>query len=457
MTKRLLTLSIATLLCSAPLHAEDLMEAYALARASDPLLLATDSSRKSIAEGVPQARSALLPSLTATAGYTKNDIESIGTDSVPQSDGTVRFEESITKRDLGQRDLTLNVRQTIYDRANYTRLDSARALADRAEADYEAAVDNLSVRVAEAYFAVLTATDSLAFSKSEETAVGRQLEQAEQRFNVGLTAITDVHEARARHDSAVAAVILAENGLDDAQVALGEITGTFIESVASLQEELPLNRPEPAVWQDWVELALKNNPAIRSSELAAQAADYNIDTARAAYFPTLALTGRYNDGRSYGETLFDGFPIPAEGSSDGYTVGVTFTVPLDVSGLTQSRIRQSVYDHQGSLDNLEQQRRSITRQTRNAYRAVIAGISEVQARKQAVISAQSALEATEAGFEVGTRTIVDVLLSQQILFQAQRDYSNSRHNFILNGLRLKRAAGVVEVADLQQINTLLRK
>jgi outer membrane protein len=433
---------------------------YALARASDPVLLATEANRKSIGEGVNQARAALLPSLDATLSYTKNDNENTGVDSVEQEDGSVRIARTTSFGDTRDRGAALNLRQSLYDHSNYTRLEGARAQADRAAADYEAAVDNLAVRVAEAYFAVLTASDSLAFAQSEEKAVGRQLEQAEQRFNVGLTAITDVHEARARHDSSVAAVILSENALDDAQVALGELTGQFIESVAALQDELPLDRPEPAVWQDWVEMAMKNNPAITASTLAAAAADSNIATARAAYLPTLALTGRYSDGRRYGETTFEPITIPtrpAEGESNGYSIGITLTVPLDVSGRTQSLIRQSVYDHEGALDNLEQQRRSITRQTRNAYRAVIAGISEVQARKQALISAQSALEATEAGFEVGTRTIVDVLLSQQVLFQAQRDHSNSRHNFILNGLRLKRAAGVIEVSDLERINGLLRK
>lgn len=463
MNRRLLTLSLATLLCSAPLHAEDLLEVYELARASDPVLKAADANRKSVGEGVAQARSSLLPGLNATVGYSKLHNESSGVDSVEQADGSLRNEQSTSLRDTRDRTATLNLQQSIYDHANYTRLDSARARADQATAEYEAAVDNLAVRVAEAYFAVLTAADSFAFAQSEEKAVGRQLEQAEQRFEVGLTAITDVHEARARHDSSVASVILSENALDDARVALGEITGKFIESVAALQEELPLERPQPADWQDWVELALKNNPSISASELAATAADLNISTARAAYLPTLGLNGRYSDVRNYGETRFSregqGSAIPPRsnaGDSDGYSVGITLTIPLDVSGRTQSLIRQSVYEHDRALDSLEQQRRSITRQTRNAYRAVIAGISEVQARKQALVSAQSALEATEAGFEVGTRTIVDVLLSQQVLFQAQRDYSNSRHNFILNGLRLKRAAGVIDVADLQGINALLQ-
>lgn len=459
MSKRILAPCIAALLCSTHLYAADLLEVYGLARQSDPVLAAADATRRSVAENLPQARAALLPELSSSVSYTKSDITSSGVIAVDQPDGTLSNRQSTTNAESRGLDLSLNVQQSVYDHANYTRLKSARAVVSRAEHDYQAAVDALAVRVAEAYFAVLTATDALAFAQAEEKAVGRQLEQAEQRFEVGLTAITDVHEARARHDSSTAAVILQENALDDARVALSEITGTFIEQVAGLQAELPLDRPQPAAWQDWVDLAMQHNPVVAAAMRSSEAADFGIDTARAAYLPRLSFTGRYNDGQDWGQTIFDSGARPrsGDGESDGFNVGLTLTIPLDVSGRTQSVIRQSVADHQGALDNLELQRRSITRQTRNAYRAVIAGISEVQARKQALVSAQSALEATEAGFEVGTRTIVDVLLSQQVLFQAQRDYSNSRHNFILNGLRLKRAAGVIEVADLERINVLLQR
>lgn len=432
-------------------RAEDLLESYGLARAGDPVLLAADANRKSVSEGIAQAKAAFLPSPNVDVTY----VHAEGDSSTSQLLEAGGFGQRVASSNSDDRDITLSARQTIYDHANYTRLRSARSQAARSDADYDAAVDNLAIRVAEAYFGVLTASDSLAFAQAEEKAVGRQLEQAEQRFNVGLTAITDVHEARARHDSSTAAVILAENALDDAQVGLSEITGKFSETIAPLKEELPLDRPDPIAWQDWVDLALKNNPTLAALEFAAEAADHNIDTARAAHLPNLFLTGRYNDSRTLGGSIVNGSAFPGDGDSDGFSVGVTLNIPLDASGAVRSQVRQATFNHELALDNLETQRRSVTRQTRNAYRAVLAGISEVQARRQALISAQSALEATEAGFEVGTRTIVDVLLSQQVLFQAQRDYSQSRHNFILNGLRLRRAAGVIEEADVARINTLL--
>lgn len=452
MKPTLLACAVCALVASAPAAlAEDLLESYAQARAGDPVLLAAEANRKSVAEGVAQARAALLPTANASATYFRFGSETDSVDQTPQGGiGAVN-----NTRHTDDRDLTLDARQTIYNHANYTRLKSARALAERGDFDYDTALDNLAVRVAEAYFGVLTASDSLAFAQAEEKAVGRQLEQAEQRYNVGLTAITDVHEARARHDSSTALVILAENALDDARVALSELTGQFSDSIAPLKEELPLERPDPVNWQDWVDLALKNNPSLKSSELFAEAADINIDTQRAAWWPTLDLSGRYNDGKTVGESAFNNSPRSADSTGDNWSLGLTLTVPLDIGGATRSRVRQAVHDHDAALGNLEGARRSVTRQTRNAYRAVLAGISEVQARRQALVSAQSALEATEAGFEVGTRTIVDVLLSQQVLFQAQRDHSQARHNFILNGLRLRRAAGVVEEADVARINALL--
>lgn len=436
-------------------RAEDLLESYALARAGDPVLLAADANRKSVAEGVALARSALLPTSTASASYFRSGSETASFGQIPQADDSVVFGQVTSTRHTDDRDFTVDARQTIYNHSNYTRLKSARVLAERGDIDYDVALDNLAVRVAEAYFGVLTASDSLAFAQAEEKAVGRQLEQAEQRFNVGLTAITDVHEARARHDSSTAAVILAENALDDARVGLSEITGKFSDSIAPVKEELQLDRPDPVAWQDWVDLALKNNPSLKSSELFAESSDINISTQRAAWLPTVDLSGRYNDGKTVGDSAFNNLPRSADSDGDNWSLGVTLTIPLDISGATRARVRQAVHDHEAALDNLEGVRRSVTRQTRNAYRAVLAGISEVQARRQALVSAQSALEATEAGFEVGTRTIVDVLLSQQVLFQAQRDYSQSRHNFILNSLRLRRAAGVIEEGDVAKINTLL--
>jgi outer membrane protein len=203
----------------------------------------------------------------------------------------------------------------------------------------------------------------------------------------------------------------------------------------------------------WVETALSENPTLLAQEYAVQAADHDISTARAAYLPYLSGSASWGKGANWGDSSSAADPFdPFNSGSTDKRIGITLTVPIFTGGLTQSRVRQSIYTRDANEDFLEQQRRAITRSTRNAFRSLLAGISEIEARKQALVSAQSALEATEAGFEVGTRTIVDVLLSQQTLFQARSGYSTSRHNFLVNTLRLKQAAGTIAINDVAEVN-----
>ena len=437
------------------LHAEDLLQSYELARASDPQLQITEAARNIAAEGIVQARSALLPQISASAGYqhSKNNF--------PLKDSVSRVVVGSGTGTTNANDYGAQLNQSIYDHANYTRLKAAKAQAESTDASYRAAEQALLVRVATAYFQVLTAQDSLTSSQAEEKAVGRQLEQAEQRYNVGLTAITDVHEARARHDGAVAAAILSENALDDAKAALTELTGKTIDSVVVVRAEIPLVPPSPADWQTWVESAIKFSPTLAARVADTKAFEQQIATAKAARYPTVTSNFNYsnNGSRSTSDLSFNnstpGRSVSSTDDSDGSSIGINVNIPLFSGFNTSSRIRQAVLDSEVSKDRLEQERRAITRATRNAYRSVIAGVSEVGARKQALVSAKSALEATEAGFEVGTRTIVDVLLSQQVLFQAQRDYSQARHNFLVNGLRLKSSAGTITLDDLKEVNALL--
>ena len=437
------------------LHAEDLLQSYELARASDPQLQIAQAARDVAEEGIVQARSALLPQINASAGYqhSKNNF--------PLKDSVSRVVVGSGTGTTNANNYGAQLNQTIYDHANYTRLKAAKSQAESAAASYRAAEQALLVRVATAYFQVLTAQDSLTSSQAEEKAVGRQLEQAEQRYNVGLTAITDVHEARARHDGAVAAAILSENALDDAKAALTELTGKTIDTVVVVRAEIPLVPPSPADWQTWVDSAIKFSPTLAARAADAKASEQQIATAKAARYPTVSSTFSYsnNGSRSSSDLSFNnntpGRSVSSTDDSDGSSIGINVNVPLFSGFNTSSRIRQAVLDSEVSKDRLEQERRAITRATRNAYRSVIAGVSEVGARKQALVSAKSALEATEAGFEVGTRTIVDVLLSQQVLFQAQRDYSQARHNFLVNGLRLKSSAGTITLDDLKAVNALL--
>ncbi len=453
--RRMLALAAASLV-AAPVAANDLMAVYELARASDPQLQVAEAQKYAVAEGVTQARSALLPQISGSASLSDSESERTSFSVSPRPDGGLVFGLSEQTTDSRSREYRITLNQSIYNHADYTRLRGARAERSRAEADYETALDTLFIRVAQAYFATLTAETNLEAAEAEEKAVGRQLEQAEQRFEVGLTAITDVHEARARYDSARASVIQARNELDDAYESLAELTGQPIKNLRKLGEDIPLAMPEPADVEHWVSLAIDNNPALAARTYAVQAAEQAIETAKAGRFPSLGLQAFRSNGDGWGSNAFGGPSFPGSNSSTNTVIGITLNVPIFTGFNTSSLIRQSVYRRDAAADQYEAERRGVTRQTRNAYRAVIAGMSEIDARKQALVSAQSALEATQAGFEVGTRTIVDVLLSQQQLFAAQREYARARHNFIVAGLRLKQSAGVIDVADIQAVNALLK-
>jgi outer membrane protein len=432
-----LVVSALALAISASVSAADLFEVYELARASDPQLAAAESQRLSVAQGVPLARSALLPQLNGSWDTSRS-----------KSEGTVGGESvSSDSRDRGY---GVSLSQSIYRHSDYMSLKAARAQAARGISDYDAALDALLYRVAEAYFGVLTAQTNLASAEAEEKAVGRQLEQADQRFEVGLTAITDVHEARARYDGARAAAIQSRNALDDAFEALNELTGKSIEGVKPLKTDLTLSPPEPANAEAWVDTAIANSPALASRQNLVNAADANVKSAWSNHLPYLSLSGSYGKTYSGGEAGPFSFIDP-----ESRSLTLSLTVPLFSGGATNARYKQAVYDRDTSADQMEQTRRATVRQTRSAYRAVIAGISEVDARKQALVSAQSALEATQAGFEVGTRTIVDVLLSQQQQFAAEREYARARHGFILSNLQLKQSAGTIDVADIQSVNGML--
>ncbi len=449
-----LSLAIALAVAGPASAAADLLQVFELARTSDPVLQAAEATRLAAGESEPQARANLLPQASGTFTYSNRD--SKGSQSqFDQAGGVVNFQQVPFQTDTRSRDIRIDVNQSIYNRANYTQLRGARADIARAQAEYDLAFDNLLLRVTEAYFAVLTAQDSLSFAEAEEKAVRRQLDQAEQRFEVGLSAITDVHEARARGDASLANVILSRNGVDDAYEALAEITGQTVDGLSRLREELPLEPPD-AEMAVWVEQALEASPSLRARELLLEARGHAVETAKAGHYPTVDAFLTWLDGDDSGSRVFAGQRSPGDQDNQTTIIGVRLNVPIYAGGATQSRVRQAVHDREAAIDNLEAERRAVMRSVRNAYRAVKAGLSEVQARNLAVVSANSALEATEAGFEVGTRTIVDVLISQQQLFQAQRDHSQARHNLVLNRLRLRQATGTIDFADLQAINALLQ-
>ncbi|MEQ1440000.1 TolC family outer membrane protein [Fontimonas sp. SYSU GA230001] len=419
-------------------HANDLMRIYELATANDTTIQAARHARDAAVEAKPQARAALLPQLSSgyNYGYAKT------TGSFEQGGTTFPIDNKGNDETL-----TVTVNQAIVNVASWRRLQQAGEQVALAQATYRSAEQALLLRVAEAYFGLLGASDNLRSAQAEKAAVERQLEQAKKRFEVGLSAITDVQEAQARYDLTVAQEIQAQQQLDSAILALGQITGTPVPPLAPLAQDIPLPSPDPADANRWVGDALDGNLDLLIASLNRNIAERGIQVARAGHLPTVGVQGAYRDSTS------ESGSFPQETESSSVTLGVT--LPLFAGGATQSAVRQSIATRDQRTAELEGARRQVERSTRDAYQGVVTGAARVRAFKQAVVSSTTALEASETGLEVGTRTAVDVLNAQQQLYAARRNYDQSRYDYLLSVLRLKAAAGSLAPSDLAELDRLL--
>ena len=440
MTRRPIAIALAVLLLPLGAQAEDLLQSYELARSSDPQLAAAESIRLITREGEVQSRAAFLPQIGGSVGANYSDTTSqLGSGFKVSNSG-------------GGRSYGLSVDQSIFSFGNISRHRSQRSLSQAADFQLEAAGDSLITRTSAAYFNVLVAMETLLAAEAQETALKKQFDFADKRLEVGLAPITDVHEARAQYDRARANTIVTRNALEDAYRALEEITGKEVRALNALPQDFQPQLPSALDVEGWVQTAVDSNPALKAKELELSSAESDIDTARAGHLPTVGLSATYGNNRS----MFNGDIGPADiDSSDTSSVGLTVNIPIFAGGATQSRVRQALAQRDVTEDQLDQQRRALVRNTRNAYQTLVAGISEVEARKAAVFSARSAYDASQVGLEVGTRTVLDVLNNQQTLFNAEREYALSRYNFLQNRLQLEQAAGTLDLDDLQDVNRLL--
>jgi outer membrane protein len=444
---KLLVVAASGALFASPVGAVDLVGVHDLAVQNDPRLKAASFRLDAAGENRAIARSNLLPQIGADGTWTRGDSD-------VKVSGVL-----VSEADTDTSSYGVSLFQSIYDHANYERLDIARSQTSQAEATYEIAYQDFLLRVAERYFLVLTLTDTVTFAEAEEKAFQRQFEQAEQRFEVGLTAVTDVHEARASYDNARARAIVARNDLEDAKEALRELTGQYFDSYDALQPQLPLVEPDPVDADQWVDIALQNNPYVLAARYAVDVAENTMQLERSGHYPTLGFSAGWNRFTNNEFVIRDDFQRPI-GTTDLRNDDTSFRLLLDIpiyqGGRVNARTRQARYLLDATGQDLDDTQRGVVRETQNAYRAVLAGIQEVQAFEQASISAESALEATQAGFEVGTRTIVDVLIAEQRKYQAQRDNSVARHAYIIRHLRLKSVAGLLDSEDLAVVNQLLQ-
>jgi len=445
--KKTITALLIGLACAASsslANAEDLLSVYQQAQANDPVVLRAHAQYLATEEGIEQARATLLPQLYAAGSYTKASSEFIPTSDDGQSSGLILRNKSDTLSYGLQLDMQL------YHHDSWLRMDNAKKLAHQSDISYQVAKQELIVRVTQAYFNVLRAKDDLEFSIAEKTAIERQLEQTKQRFSVGLTAITDVHEAQAQYDNAVTDEIRAENKVFNAEEALRVITNIYPRDLNILNtERFSTSRPFPDSANEWQQTAEAKNLDLIAQKISVDIAKENINIAQSGHYPTLDFKGSYSSRDQDNEVSGLNFENPALNS---HSIGITLTVPIYSGGAITSSVRQAQSNYVAASQDLEQAYRNVVRNTRNAYNTVIAVVSAIKSLEQSVISAESALKATEAGFEVGTRTIVDVLNSTRNLYNAKRNLSSTRYDYIQNVLALKRAGGTITEQDLADIN-----
>ena len=426
----ILALALAALTTAA--RAEDLAAVYQRALAADPRMQEADALHLATRETRTQAWLAMLP-LDASAsknwsgvGSNRGSTPTIGT-------------------------LALNV--NLFSWNNWVNLKQSNAIVAQGEANYLAAQYDLIARVAQQYFAVLSAQDTLAAQESALRSVARQLEQAERRFEVGLIAITDVQIARASRDSSAAAVIAARRQLASAQEQLRAITGEKYTALAEPREDMPLLTPEPASEDAWVAAAMDQNANLNASRMAAEIARDNYLAAVGGHLPSINVSASrsWDVGNSGSTSTLPGsIGTPINTEDILWQVGVT--VPIFSAGATQSKVRQARYNRNAAKSALDVASRQTEQQARDAYQGVISQIAQVQALKQAVESNRVSLSATEAGYEVGTKTAVDVLTARQLLVQAQTNYAQAKYGYLNNVVALRQAAGNLDRKTIDEIN-----
>ncbi len=431
---------IASLLTGvAPLHAQNLSQTYELALQNAPVLKQAQAKQLAIGESKDQSIAKFLPNITATGASSKNHLHNKKTGS---------FRGPSPNQEFWDNTFNVNLTQPLFHWDHWIQLSQSDNQIAQAEAAYLTELQNLMVKTTEAYFNVLYAQDNLQFAVAEKQAITRQLEQAQQRFEVGILAITDVNEAQAGFDQANASEIEAGNNLDNQKEALREIIGENDASLNALGDQLPLLKPEPADMSAWNDTAELNNFSIISAFNQAEVSRKAIDIQRNGHLPQLDLIASYgvsDNNSSFGSR------------GDTQSVGVQLNVPLFEGGAVNSRTRQAAYEYQAAKEDLIAKKRAVKRQVKDAYRGVMSTISRVVALKASVTSATSALEATEAGFGAGTRTMVDVLNEQRNLYRAKRDFSRTRYDYLINSIKLKQAASSLSQDDIEQVNRLLEK
>ncbi|KIS44638.1 outer membrane channel protein TolC [Kosakonia radicincitans] len=444
--KKLLSLLIGLSLTgfSTMSQAENLLQVYQQARLSNPDLRKSAADRDAAFEKINEARSPLLPQLGLGADYTY-------TNGFRDSNGV---DSNVTSG-------SLQLTQTIFDMSKWRALTLQEKTAGIQDVTWQTDQQTLILNTATAYFNVLSAIDSLSYTEAQKQAIYRQLDQTTQRFNVGLVAITDVQNARSQYDSVLANEVTARNNLDNALESLRQITGNYYPELASLNVDgFKTDKPKPV--NALLKEAESRNLTLLQARLSQDLAREQIRQAQDGHLPTLNLTASTSvSNTKYSGSATRGNPVASSSYADRdigqNSVGLSFSLPLYSGGSVTSQVKQAQYNFVGASEQLESAHRSVVQNVRSSFNNVNASISSINAYKQAVVSAQSSLDAMEAGYSVGTRTIVDVLDATTTLYNAKQQLSSARYNYLINELNIKSALGTLNEQDLQALNNSLGK
>lgn len=429
MKKTPLAVLITSALLSLDATALDLMEAYRAAQAYDSQFASARAAREANSEKSVQGRAGLLPSVTVTGTANKVNGESTLNPNINYSANSYQ----------------LQLRQPLYNRASGDVYEQSKLQVAVSEVQFDQAKNDLMIRVAQAYFDVLAAQDTIAFIQAQRVAIAEQLASAKRNFEVGTATITDTHEAQARYDLSNAQEIAAVNDLEVKRNAFAQITGKLPPALASLKTGLKLTPPEPASMDPWVQTAESGNFSVVAQGLLAEVAKLEISRNRAGHLPTLDAVASYGSNTSFFTSAI---------TTTTTNIGVQLTIPIFNGYATSSKIREAVSLEDKSRADLDTARRNAAQSTRAAYFGVQSGLSQVRALEAAEVSSKSALDSNRLGYEVGVRINIDVLNAQQQLYSTRRDLAKARYDTLMNGLRLKAAAGNLSEADLAQFNEL---
>jgi outer membrane protein len=440
-------------------QAESLRDIYELALENDAQLKAEQAQYRANLEVEKSSRAQLLPQINASYEYgeTDRDVES-ETFAVDPATGTIRPIDTTTNTDVQTDGYQVTLNQAIFDLPAWFSFQSGKEFSKQAEATFAANQQNLIVRVVEAYLGVLRAQDNLEASRAQERAFERQLEQTQQRFEVGLIAITDVYEAQAAYDLAQVNRIVDENNVAVALERLTVLTGRDHSNLDLLSEEFEIKQPEPLDRAAWVDFALENNFNLQAARYAEEAARQSAKANQMEHAPRVSGAYTWNDSETEGDltrtpsTNFDASP---DNLTEFETWSIRVDLPLFSGGSISANRRRAAQEFIAARENRINLARNTVTNARSLHMTVMSDVARVAAREQSIVSTRSALDATQAGYEVGTRNIVDVLNAQNALFAAQRDYANSRYDYILNILRLKEQAGLLSPEDVNNLDQYL--